>query len=106
MLSKLVQVYIRNNNIAEFENDLQRFQFVGKLILKYVKHKEINVRLLFNHMIILFNVFEEHTAEALFSYIDEEFHIYVNTILHAMQRGQPPIDEDFLAALEQGLRSN
>lgn len=105
MLTQLVQVYVRNNNVAEFENDLQRFQFVSKLILKYVKHGEINVRLLFNHMIILFNVFEDKTIEALYELIDEDFHIYINTILYAMQRGNPPVDDKFLAALEKGLQN-
>lgn len=105
MLQELVQIYIRNNNVAEFENDLQRFQFVSKLILKYVKHGEINVRLLFNHMIILFNVFGENTTEALYELIDDEYHVHINTILFAMQRGTPPIDEDFLKILEKGLQN-
>lgn len=105
MLSKLVQVYIKNNNIAEFENDLQRFQFVSKIILRYIKQKEVNVRLLFNHMIILFNVFEEVTVEAFYELLDEEYYIYINTILYAMQRGNPPIDEEFLKLLEQGLNN-
>lgn len=41
----------------EFENDLNRFKYVRRLLNKYLGGSDISTRLILNHLIVIFNVF-------------------------------------------------
>lgn len=49
-------------SLNEFQEDLQRFSYVKKILTQYANTGEINERLLLNHIVICFNLFG---AEAL-----------------------------------------
>ncbi len=42
---------------AEFEDDLSRIKYIKRLFRKYKDTNELRERLIFNHLIVLYNVF-------------------------------------------------
>lgn len=52
---------------AEFYEDLKRFNYIKRLINRYVRHGDLKERLILNHIIALNNVFGPHaTVKMLF----------------------------------------
>lgn len=53
------QNYINSENATEidFQEDLDKIKLIQKMCVKYEKSKNINVRLLLNHLRLLYNVF-------------------------------------------------
>lgn len=52
-------------DIEEFREDYQRFGYVIKLIGIFLKRKQLNVRLILNHVTILYNEFGSRATEFL-----------------------------------------
>ena len=50
----------------EFEEDLKRFKYVKRWLKKYHESGEVNSHLLLNHMLIIFNCWNEATIPMLF----------------------------------------
>lgn len=50
----------------EFEEDLKRFFYIKKLFGRYEKNKDLQERLILNHMIVLYNVFGTYCTNMLF----------------------------------------
>jgi hypothetical protein len=50
------------SSIEEFEDDLKRLQYIKKLLSKYHNDKDLKVRLILNHIIILSNVFGHYNV--------------------------------------------
>lgn len=60
--------------IEEFENDVKRFQYLKKLFSKYKSGKDLKVRLILNHIIILQNIFgPQNTTKMLFLKLDGHY---------------------------------
>lgn len=51
------------HSVSEFEEDLKRFLYLKKLLCRYLKDGDFRERLILNHVIILYNVFDEATFE-------------------------------------------
>ena len=71
----------------DFESDLKRIRYVKRLLKRYQNNGELKVHLILNHLIILFNVFNEATVPLLFYNLDEElwpaiksFLIFINRV--------------------------
>ena len=71
----------------DFESDLKRIRYVKRLLKRYQNNGELKVHLILNHLIILFNVFNEATVPLLFYNLDEElwpaiksFFIFLNRV--------------------------
>ena len=79
----LAKAYDKPNMIlSEFEDDLLRFNYIKKIIKRYKTHKDINVNLLLNHIIIMCNVFgPEVTVRSLFFKISKEDFSVIKTML-------------------------
>lgn len=75
-------------SVTEFENDLNRFKVIKKLLTRYHEHNQLNERLVLNHIIILFNVFgSAATNMLLFKLIDYKseiitFLVYLNHVCY------------------------
>lgn len=70
---------IDDNDIDE---SLEYVQFVKRFFIKLHKNKDINVNLLVNHLITLFNSFEEaYIIKYLILAVNPEHLIYLKTIL-------------------------
>jgi hypothetical protein len=50
----------------EFEEDLRRFALVKRLFNMYLKSGDIKDRLIINHLIVIFNVFDQAAVPLLF----------------------------------------
>lgn len=56
----------------EFYNDLKRFMYLKRLFNRYYKTGEISERLILNHLIIIFNVFDIKPSLKMLEYQIEE----------------------------------
>lgn len=73
---------------AEFNSDLKRITYVKRLLKKYKKTGIIAERLILNHLILLFNVFEPTLSvnKMLFFKIDEDCYNSLKTFLVYLNR--------------------
>jgi hypothetical protein len=92
----------------DFYDDLKRFRWIKKLLKRYKNLGELNVPLLINHFIILYNIFGDAATPLLFYKMDPEFWSIIKTFIVYLGRlpDNPkteihniPIDIDFLKKL-------
>ena len=70
----------------DFESDLKRIRYVKRLLKRYQNNGELKVNLILNHLIILFNVFNEATVPLLFYNLDEELWPAIKSFLIFLNR--------------------
>ena len=70
----------------DFESDLKRIRYVKRLLKRYKNNGELKVHLILNHLIILFNVFNEATVPLLFYNLDEELWPAIKSFLIFLNR--------------------
>ena len=70
----------------DFESDLKRIRYVKRLLKRYQNNGELKVLLILNHLIILFNVFNEATVPLLFYNLDEELWPAIKSFLIFLNR--------------------
>jgi hypothetical protein len=82
--------YYENPNcmdISEFYSDLSIIVHIKKLLSKYLSSGVLKERLLLNHLICFFNVFEPIAAiKILFFKIEEIHHVNLKTVLVFLDR--------------------
>jgi hypothetical protein len=49
----------------EFKEDLLRFKYLKKLLTRYHNNNDLQIRLILNHIIVIYNIFEMDAATAL-----------------------------------------
>lgn len=69
-----------------FMSEYKRLKSVKKILCKYDRCGEVNERLLLNHIIILYNLFDDFATYMLFKYIEVEHWKYIATILIYLNR--------------------
>ena len=73
--------------VEEFKNDLQISMHLKKLFTRYATHRVLKERLITNHIISFFNVFEPSAAVSILFYkMDEKYYSYLKTILTFLNR--------------------
>ena len=94
----------------DFYDDMKRFKWIKRLLNKYRNTGEMNVPLLLNHLIILYNIFGDATTPLLFYRIDEELWCILKTFIVYLGRlpeypishlHDIPIDDKCLDTLEK-----
>ena len=65
----------------DFYEDMKRFKWVKRLLNKYKNTGDLNVHLVMNHFIILYNVFGEATTPLLFYKLDEDLWSILKTFV-------------------------
>lgn len=70
----------------DFYEDLKRFKWVKRLLKKYKCSGELNLHLLINHFLILYNIFGDAATPLLFFKIDKEYWSYIKTIIMYLGR--------------------
>jgi hypothetical protein len=69
-------------NISEFQEDMNRIKYLKRLLRKYKASGELRERLILNHIIIFYNVFDIVPAtRLLFSRVERELHPYLKTFI-------------------------
>ena len=86
---------------AEFHDDMKRFKYIKRLLKKYKVDGVIKERLLLNHIIIIFNCWQDAAIPMLFHKIDnhywpylKSFLMYLNRIPEKPRSGLSDIEED------------
>ena len=70
----------------DFYEDMKRFKWVKRLLNKYKNTGDLNVHLVMNHFIILYNVFGEATTPLLFYKLDEDLWSILKTFVIYLKR--------------------
>ena len=93
----------------DFLDDLRRFKYIKRLINKYLKNGEVKLHLLLNHIIIVYNVFNEAATPLLFFKMDKEYWSIIKSIMIFLERypsvesetlKQRPINEQIIKELK------
>jgi len=66
--------------VDEFQEDIKRFQYLKRLFKRYVDGKELKVRLILNHIIIIYNCFGPRATDLLFMKLDG-YHKYLKPFI-------------------------
>ena len=56
----------KSSGIEEFYDDLKKFQYLKRLFKRYEEDRDLKVRLILNHLIILYNCFGPQATNLLF----------------------------------------
>jgi len=70
----------------DFESDLKRIRYIKRLLKRYKNTGELKVHLILNHLIILFNVFDDATVPLLFYHLEEELWPAIKSFLVFLNR--------------------
>jgi hypothetical protein len=70
----------------DFEVDLKRIRYVKKLLKRYKNTGELKTHLILNHLIILFNVFNDATVPLLFYNLEKDLWPSVKSFLIFLNR--------------------
>ena len=70
----------------EFEEDLKRFKYVKRWLKKYHESGTINSHLLLNHIIVIFNCWNDAALPMLFYKLDREYWSYIKSFLIFLNR--------------------
>ena len=76
--------YINNHceTDEEFHEDVNRIKFIRKIYTIYDKSGEVNINLLLNHLIILYNVFEHRTCTKMLFFKLPEYWPHLKSSLY------------------------
>ena len=70
----------------EFEEDLKRFKYVKRWLKKYHESGDINSHLLLNHIIVIFNCWQDAALPMFFYKIDEKYWSYLKSFFIFLER--------------------
>jgi hypothetical protein len=70
----------------DFNEDLKRFKYVKRWLKKYHETGEINTHLLLNHVIIIFNCWNDAAIPLLFYKINLEYWPYLKAFISYLDR--------------------
>ena len=56
----------KSSGVEEFYDDLKKFQYLKRLFKRYEEDDDLKVRLILNHLIILYNCFGPQATNMLF----------------------------------------
>jgi len=66
----------------DFHEDMNRIKYVKRLLNKYKKGEELKTRLILNHIICFYNVFDKYSATRIWFFkIDREYWSVLKTFL-------------------------
>lgn len=70
----------------DFESDLKRIRYIKRLLKRYKNTGELKVHLILNHLIVLFNVFDDATIPLLFYHLEEDLWSPIKSFLVFLNR--------------------
>lgn len=72
--------------IEDFETDLKRIRYIKRLLKRYKNTGELKTHLVLNHLIILFNVFNDAAVPLLFYNLESELWPSIKSFLIFLNR--------------------
>lgn len=89
-VTELLRLYKSNVghivSIEEFQEDVRRFVYVARILRKYKNTGTLNVRLLLNHVMIMYNCFGPNVTSYLIDYIDDDLYPELCGVLKFLSR--------------------
>ena len=91
---------IRNYNnplsvtYSDFEEDLKRFKYIKRLLRRYETTGELKTHLILNHVIVLYNVFDEAATPLLFYRVEATYWSTIKAFMLFLNRLPPKLNED------------
>ena len=91
---------IRNYNnplsvtYSDFEEDLKRFKYIKRLLRRYETTGELKTHLILNHVIVLYNVFDEAATPLLFYRVEATYWSIIMAFMLFLNRLPPKLNED------------
>jgi hypothetical protein len=74
-------------DIQEFFEDIKRLHYIRRLFKRYSDDKVLKERLIINHLVTFYNVFESNAATRILFYkVEEEYHPTLKTFLVYLNR--------------------
>ena len=70
----------------EFEEDLKRFKYIKRWLKKYHETGEMNNHLLLNHIIIIFNCWNDAVVPMMFYKIESKYWTYLKSFFIYLDR--------------------
>jgi hypothetical protein len=70
----------------DFEDDLKRIKYIKRLLKRYKNTGELKTHLILNHLIILFNVFNDAAVPLLFYNLESELWPAIKSFLIFLNR--------------------
>lgn len=88
--TRLYQLYVEQHGslvcMDEFQEEVSRILYISRLLRKFKNSGETNVRLLVNHVIILYNVFDNKVTPIVFDAINNDLHPELRGLLSYFNR--------------------
>lgn len=83
----------------EFREDLLKFKYVKKLLTRYRECGDLQLRLILNHLIVIYNIFDIHAAnQMIFFRVNEDLWPALKTFLlflnHLPENHLPEVSVD------------
>ena len=83
----------------DFEEDLKRFKYVKRWLKKYHETGTVNSHLLLNHIIIIFNCWNDAALPMFFYRIESKYWVYLKSFFVYLNR-VPEFPKSFLNDIE------
>jgi len=65
----------------DFDEDIKRFKYLKRLFKRYLRGEQIRYHLVLNHLIILYNVFNDAATPLLFYHMEQQYWGILKTFL-------------------------
>ena len=89
-------------DIQEFFEDIKRVHYIRRLFKRYNEDDVLKERLIINHLVTFYNVFENSAATRILFYrVEDKYHPVLKTFLVYLNR--IPIDEYVEIALDEPI---
>ena len=79
---------------SDFEEDLKRFKYIKRLFKRYETTGELKTHLILNHVIVLYNVFDEAATPLLFYRVEATYWSIIKAFMLFLNRLPPKLNED------------
>ena len=79
---------------SDFEEDLKRFKYIKRLLRRYESTGELKTHLILNHVIVLYNVFDEAATPLLFYKLEETYWSVIKAFMLFLDRLPPVLIKD------------
>ena len=65
----------------DFDEDMKRFKYLKRLLKRYLRRGPLRIHLIINHLIILYNVFNDAATPLLFYNMEQQYWGILKTFL-------------------------
>ena len=80
---------------SDFEEDLKRFKYIKRLLKRYETTGELKTHLILNHIIVLYNVFDDAATPLLFYKVEATYWSQIKAFILFLNRLPPSITTGF-----------